>query len=97
MDKTKAPEGARLASGAEAVADFYKNLREAGMDEDKAFELTRAFMDRSNLAGMIHDIIAKSDWSEGGESDWESELEKKVKKKIVERLDDKEFEIDFDE
>ncbi len=79
---------------AEAVSDFYKSLREAGMEEDKAFELTKEFMDRSNMAGMIHDIIAKADWSEHREGDWESEIEKKVKRKIRERLEDEDFEIE---
>ena len=81
---------------AEAVSDFYKSLREAGMDEDKAFELTKVFMDRSNLAGMLQDIIGKGDWSEMQKGDRESEIEKKVKRKIKERLDDKDFEIDLE-
>ncbi|MEE9592567.1 MAG: hypothetical protein V3W28_03185 [Thermoplasmata archaeon] len=81
---------------AEAVSDFYKSLREAGMDENKAFELTKQFMDRSNLVGMIQEMIGKTDWSEHKETDWESEIEKKVKKKIKEELDNKEFEIDIE-
>ncbi|MEE9164036.1 MAG: hypothetical protein V3U17_04520 [Thermoplasmata archaeon] len=81
---------------AQAVSDFYKSLREAGMDEDKAFELTKDFMDRSNLAGMIQEMIGKADWSEHRKDDWESEVEKKVKKKIKERLKDDDFEIDFE-
>jgi hypothetical protein len=81
---------------AEAVADFYKSLREAGMDENKAFELTKEFMDRSNLVGMIQEMIGKADWSDHKETDWESEIEKKVKRKIKEKLDDKDFEIDIE-
>ena len=81
---------------AEAVSEFYKSLRAAGMDEDKAFELTKEFMDRSNLAGMLQDIIGKGDWSEMQKGDRESEIEKKVKRKIKERLEDKDFEIDFE-
>jgi flavodoxin len=87
---------AQTGKYAEAVSEFYKSLREAGMDEDKAFELTRAFMDRSNLAGMLQDIIGKADWSEMKKGDRESEIEKKVKRKIKERLEDKDFEIDFE-
>ncbi|MFQ5986458.1 MAG: hypothetical protein ACE5KQ_03785 [Thermoplasmata archaeon] len=81
---------------AEAVSDFYKSLREAGMDEEKAFALTKEFMDRSNLAGMLHDIIGKADWSGMQKGDREAEIEKRVKKKIKERLDDEEFEIDIE-
>ena len=81
---------------AEAVSEFYKSLREAGMDEDKAFELTREFMDRSNLVGMLQELIGKSDWSAMKKGDRESEIEKRVKKKIKEKLDDDEFEIDIE-
>ncbi len=81
---------------AEAVSDFYKSIREAGMDEEKAFELTKEFMDRSNLAGMIQDLISKADWSQHREGDWESEIEKKVKRKIKERLNADDFEIDLE-
>ncbi|MFQ5907596.1 MAG: hypothetical protein ACE5JE_02025 [Thermoplasmata archaeon] len=81
---------------AEAVADFYKSLREAGMDEDKAFELTKQFMDRSNLVGMIQEMIGKADWSEHKDTDWQSEIEKRVKKKIQDKLSDEDFEIDIE-
>lgn len=83
---------------AEAISDFYKSLREAGMEEGQAFELTKQFMDRTNLAGMVQDLIGKGDWGGHGpqKGDWESKIERKIKKKIKEKFEDEDFEIDIE-
>ncbi|MFQ6012900.1 MAG: hypothetical protein ACE5LS_04580 [Thermoplasmata archaeon] len=81
---------------AEAVSEFYTNLREAGMDEDKAFKLTKVFMDRTNLAGMLQELFNQGEWTGHRRGDWESKIEKKVKRKIKETLEDEDFEIDIE-
>jgi hypothetical protein len=43
----------RVAAFATSTAEFYKQLREAGVPEDKAAELTKAFMERSNPMGPL--------------------------------------------
>ena len=37
----------------EAVAGFYKTLRDSGMSDEQAYELTKQYMSAMNLAGMI--------------------------------------------
>jgi hypothetical protein len=36
-----------------AIATFYKELKEAGMNEEQAFELTRQYMSTLNLGQMM--------------------------------------------
>jgi hypothetical protein len=45
------PESAK--NYAVSAATFYKELKEAGMTDEQAFELTRAYMSTLNLGGMI--------------------------------------------
>lgn len=40
-----------------AIAKFYKELIDAGMDQKQAFELTRSFMSSFSLGGMISQAI----------------------------------------
>jgi len=37
----------------QAVATFYKELKDAGMTEEQAFELTKQYMSTLNLGGMF--------------------------------------------
>ncbi len=82
---------------AQAVADFYKSLREAGMDEKQAFELTQRFMDRTNFAAMIQEVIAGKGIKikkGAGREDISSAVEEAVKGKIREKLREKGIESD---
>ncbi len=36
-----------------AIATFYKELKEAGMTDEQAFELTRQYMSTLNIGGMF--------------------------------------------
>jgi hypothetical protein len=40
-----------------AVAGFYKSMKDAGMNEAQAFELTKQYMSSLNLPGMIGEAI----------------------------------------
>jgi hypothetical protein len=76
-----------------AVAKFYKAMIDAGMDEEKAFELTRKFMDSSSPGGMIAKVLGEAgDINIGNHSHSHDELgdeiEKKVKAKIARKLED---------
>lgn len=42
---------------AKSVATFYKQMKEAGMDDKKAFELTQQYMSNYSLGGMISSAI----------------------------------------
>jgi len=79
-----------------AVAKFYKSMIDAGMDEDKAFELTNKFMDSSSPGGMIAKVLGDGDFNIGGmghghghsHDDIGDEIEKKVKAKIARKFED---------
>ena len=43
-----------------AVAKFYKSMVDAGMNEERAFELTEKFMDTSSPGGMISKVLGES-------------------------------------
>ena len=81
---------------AESVAKFYKSMIDAGMDEDKAFELTNKFMDSASPGGMISKVLGEvsgGDFNIGGSSghshdDIGDEIEKKVKEKIARKFED---------
>jgi hypothetical protein len=79
-----------------AVAKFYKSMIEAGMDEEKAFELTQKFMDSSSPGGMISKAIGSiggpGGINIGGDShshdEIGDEIERKVKEKIARKFED---------
>ena len=41
----------------EAVAGFYKSLKESGMTDEQAFELTKQYMSAMNLPGMLGEAM----------------------------------------
>jgi hypothetical protein len=76
-----------------AVAKFYKSMIDAGMNEERAFELTEKFMDSSSPGGMISKVLGDSGGINfGGKSssddDIGDEIEKKVKAKIARKFED---------
>ncbi len=83
---------------AESVAKFYKSMVDAGMDEEKAFELTQKFMDSSSPGGMISKVLGEVGDSGGinigggkGKHSHDvdgDEIERKVKEKIARKFDD---------
>ncbi len=81
----------------EAVAKFYKSMIDAGMDEEKAFELTQKFMDSSSPGGMISKVLGEV--GDGGSfnigcsgkhshDNIGDEIERKVKEKIARKFKD---------
>ena len=76
-----------------AVAKFYKSMIDAGMNEERAFELTQKFMDSSSPGGMLSKVLGDGDGLNiGGHSHSHDELgdeiEKKVKAKIARKFED---------
>ncbi|HNX47288.1 MAG TPA: hypothetical protein PLC39_03435 [Methanomassiliicoccales archaeon] len=50
-----AQEGTKFG---ESVAAFYKALRDAGMSNEQAFELTKDYMSNLSLGGMLKNIVS---------------------------------------
>ncbi len=78
---------------AKAVADFYQRLTEAGMDQEQAFLLTQQFMDKTNFAAMIQDVLGSKGFKfKGGKRRKDQEIgeaiEEAVKEKIKERFEE---------
>jgi hypothetical protein len=70
----------------QAVAGFYRNLRDSGMTEDQAFELTKTYMANLNLAGMIGKFLRKP--MRGGEAgDVDVEIRERVEEKLREKFE----------
>lgn len=72
---------------AKAVADFYKSLREAGMADAQAYELTKEFMHRTNFATLIQEMMGRRGGGrrkEGGPEP--SDVEEAIKERIEEKL-----------
>lgn len=44
---------------AESVAAFYTKLKESGMNDDQAFELTRQYMSALNLGQMVSNFAGR--------------------------------------
>ena len=53
-DNLYGPEAAKKY--AQAVAQFYKELRGAGMSDEQAFQMTREYMARFSMGGMLGDL-----------------------------------------
>jgi len=45
---------------AESIAEFYKKLKESGMDNEQAFELTKQYMSALNLGQMFGKFAGKN-------------------------------------
>lgn len=48
----------KMAAMGKSVADFYKNLVEAGMDKEAALELTKEYMANINVAKTLTETLA---------------------------------------
>lgn len=70
---------------AKAVAEFYKSMKDAGMNEKQAYELTQEFMGSFSIGGMISKAIGGA--SRGDDID--EFVEEKIKKRIKEKLEEK--------
>jgi phosphomevalonate kinase len=79
-----------------AVAQFYKELKDAGMSDKEAFELTRQYMSIFNLGGALGKMMGGEGGHEGhGGShghgnDLGDEIRDKVKIEIKKSLDEEE-------
>jgi hypothetical protein len=51
---------------AEAVAEFYKALRAAGMSDEQAFQMTQEYMRRMSFGGMLGDLGIGRHFEGGG-------------------------------
>jgi len=67
---------------AKAVAQFYKSMKDAGMDEKQAFELTQDFMSSFSIGGMIGKAIQGHSHDDGVDDLIEARVRAKIKKQF---------------
>ena len=71
----------------QAIAGFYKSLKDSGMTDQQAFELTKTYMSSLDLAGIVGKAVGGG---KHGHDDIGEEISAKVKARIREKLDDTE-------
>lgn len=54
---------------AKSVAAFYKQMKDAGMDDKQAYELTQKFMGSFSLGGMIGQVFQGKPWERKKDED----------------------------
>lgn len=67
-----------------SVAQFYKQMKDAGMDEKQAYELTQEFMDNFSIGGMLGTIMRGQPWKNGDRG----ETGQRVKRRMDEEDED---------
>lgn len=70
---------------AKSVAQFYKSMKDAGMEEEQAYALTTQFMSSFSVGGLISKAI---EGGRGGDDDIEKEIKKRIKAKLKLDKDD---------
>lgn len=72
---------------AKSTANFYKELVDAGMDEDKAYELTRDFMQSRDVTSLVKEVVSEQGGMMSGDMD--EETGEKIKEKIERKMNEK--------
>ncbi len=69
------------------VADFYKSMIEAGMNNEQAFELTKQFMESRDIVGILKKVLSEGNWGKWKNENVEvEEIAKRVKEEVNEEL-----------
>jgi len=71
----------------QAIAGFYKSLKDSGMTDAQAYELTKTYMSSLNLAGIIGKAMGGRDEDE--DDDIGREVKERIKARIREKVDEK--------
>ncbi len=71
---------------AKSVAEFYKTMKAAGMDDKMAYELTQEFMGSFSIGGLISKAVQGG---ASGKDEIDDYVEEQIKKKVKEKLEEK--------
>ncbi|MFW6176097.1 MAG: hypothetical protein ACOC40_00210 [Thermoplasmatota archaeon] len=83
---------------AKNTANFYKELVEAGMEKEQAYQLTRDFMKGRDVTSLVREAISGAGpFGEGHKGDFDKEeleenIRKKIKKKMESKMDEEDWE-----
>ncbi|MFO7992091.1 MAG: hypothetical protein R6U61_07365 [Thermoplasmata archaeon] len=70
---------------AKNTAKFYKELVDAGMDKEQAFQLTRDFMKGRDVASLVREVVGSGNFG-GGHGDIGEDIGEEIKKKIHKKM-----------
>ncbi|MBS3817770.1 MAG: hypothetical protein KGY76_09440 [Candidatus Thermoplasmatota archaeon] len=73
---------------AKSTANFYKELVDAGMDEDKAYELTRDFMQSRDITSVIKEVLSDAGSFKG--ENFDEDIGEEIKQKVERKMEEKE-------
>ena len=84
---------------AQNTAKFYKELVEAGMEKDQAYQLTRDFMKGRDVTSLVREALSGASGPFGGhgkddfdKEEMEERIREKIKKKMESKMDEEEWE-----
>ncbi len=79
---------------AKNTAKFYKELVDAGMEKEQAYQLTRDFMKGRDVTSLVREALSGMGpfGNEGGSGDFGDELGEKIKAKIKKKMDKEDWE-----
>lgn len=69
-------------SMAKAVAQFYKSMKEAGMDDTQAYELTQEFMGSFSIGGIIGKAVSGDHHDDHDHDEIAKLIEERIEKKL---------------
>jgi len=69
-----------------SIATFYKQLKDAGMDDKQAYELTQKYMANFSLGGIVGQFFQGH--GHGPEPGFDGDIGKKIKEKMKKALDE---------
>jgi len=74
----------------QAIAGFYKSLKDSGMTDQQAYELTKTYMSSLDLAGIIGKAVSGGGKHEHEDDDDDigREINERVKQRIRSKLDE---------
>lgn len=71
----------------QAIAGFYKSLKDSGMTDAQAYELTKTYMSSLNLAGIIGQAVGGRHGEE--DDDIGRDIKESIRARIREKTDEK--------
>lgn len=71
-----------------SVAQFFKQMKDAGMDDKQAYELTQKFMSSFSIGGMLGTIMAGQPWKNSDSDEVSREVKERIKERIKKKLDE---------
>jgi len=74
----------------QAIAGFYKSLKDSGMTDQQAYELTKTYMSSLDLAGIIGKAMSGGEKHEHGDEDdgIDREIRENIRQRIRSKLDE---------